>query len=343
MQLKHDGFFTLRLEEGYRIYSDRWRIDDTVDDTELDMTSEFRVAEGMMEEISAMIASGKASVDDMEGVILEELTLAVFGSNKLDKVGLGLDETFNLCMKILRGESEVEYEERTEEYQNKIDAFALKGLKQGEIKIARSRREVVQHAAAFQHMISVFVKRDQPMTESLIKETHSILVRGLSGEDAGVLSSKPYGGSYRQGNERAFAGAFEFAKPSEIPKAMRALVENLQSDISEINRTGYLDPWKLAAKYCDRMVNVHPFKDGNGRMCRIILNTILIKYVGFVVALGEKDQDRDEYLFAAQESGRVGGFPGYLSTMVLKNAGGTLERLRTKLKRQSKGSSEAKV
>jgi Fic family protein len=225
---------------------------------------------------------------------------------------------------------------RTEEYQKKIDAFAIKGLKVGEVKIARSRREVVQHAAAFQHMITIFVKRDQPMTEQLIKDTHAILVRGLSGENAGVFNSKPYGGSYRHGDERAFAGAHEFAKPSEIPKAMRSLVDNLQADIAKIQHTGYIDPWRLAAKYCDRMVNVHPFKDGNGRMCRIILNSILIKYVGFVVALGEKDADRDEYMFAAQESGKVGGFPGYLSTMVLKNAGGTLERLKGKLKRQSK-------
>lgn len=231
---------------------------------------------------------------------------------------------------------------RTEDYQKKIDAFALKGLKSGEVKVARSRREVVQHAAAFQHMITVFVKRDQSMTEELINETYAILVRGLSGEDAGVLSSKPYGGSCRKGDERAYVGAHEFAKPSDIPKSMRALVENLQADIKEIDRTGYLDSRALAAKYCDRMVNVHPFKDGNGRMCRIILNTISIKYVGFVVALGEKDEDRDEYIFAAQESGRVGGFPGYLSTMVLRNAGGTLERLKGKLRRQSKSSTEAK-
>ncbi|KAI5270080.1 hypothetical protein E4T47_06471 [Aureobasidium subglaciale] len=336
------GAFTLQLEEGYRVYDDRWRLDHSVVDTELDVKIEFGAAEQVMNEISAFIDSGKVSLEDMEAVILEELTLAVFGSNKLDEVGLGLDETFHLCMRILRGEIDVEYEDRTEDYQKKIDAFALKGLKSGEVKVARSRREVVQHAAAFQHMITVFVKRDQSMTEELIEETHAILVRGLSGEDASVLSSQPYGSSYRKGDERAYVGAHEFAKPSDIPKSMRALVENLQADIKEIDRTGYLDPWALAAKYCDRMDNVHPSKDDNGRMCRIILNTILIKYVGFVVALGEEDEDRDEYILAAQESGRVGGFPGYLFTMVLRNAGGTLERLKGKLRRQSKSSTEVK-
>jgi hypothetical protein len=110
--LSSDGFYTLRLEEGYRVYDDRWRIDPTVTDTEVDVKPEFRAAQHMMNEISAWIASGKASLEDMEAAILEEIVLAVFGSNKLDKVGLGLDETFNLCMKILRGESDVEYEDR---------------------------------------------------------------------------------------------------------------------------------------------------------------------------------------------------------------------------------------
>ncbi|KAI5198343.1 Metallo-dependent phosphatase [Aureobasidium subglaciale] len=187
-----NGAFTLRLEEGHRVYDDRWRLDHSVVDTELDVKIEFGAAEQVMNEISAFIDSSKASLEDIEAVILKELTLAVFGSNKLDKVGLGLDETFHLCMRILRGEIDVEYEDRTEDCQKKIDAFALKGLKSGEVKVARSRREVVQHAAAFRHIITVFVKRNQSMTEELIKETDAILVRGLSGEDAGVLSSKSY-------------------------------------------------------------------------------------------------------------------------------------------------------
>lgn len=96
------------------MYDDRWRLDHSVVDTELDVKIEFGAAEQVMNEIPAFIDSNKASLEDMEAVILEELTLAVFGSNKLDKVGLGLDETFHLCMRVLRGEIDVEYEDRYE-------------------------------------------------------------------------------------------------------------------------------------------------------------------------------------------------------------------------------------
>ena len=52
----------------------------------------------------------------------------------------------------------------------------------------RSRREVVQHAAAFQYMVNAFVKQDMPMSEHLIKETHGILVDCVGAEDVGVFN-----------------------------------------------------------------------------------------------------------------------------------------------------------
>jgi len=50
----------------------------------------------------------------------------------------------------------------------------------------RSRKEVVQHARAFQHIIKHYVHQRKPMTEELIKETHKILTEGLSIDGAGV-------------------------------------------------------------------------------------------------------------------------------------------------------------
>jgi len=221
----------------------------------------------------------------------------------------------------------------------RLDALARKGIRASEKAVLRSRREVVQHAAAFQHIVAAFVKDGKPMSEALIKETHGILMRGISGEDAGVFNTKDLGGTYRKGDERAYAGTTQFTTPANVPNAMRSMVESLQADIATIEREQVIDPWVLAARYCDRFVNIHPFKDGNGRMCRLILNAILLKYVGFVVALGEKESNRDAYLIAAQESSKVGGHPGYLATMVLDSAGGTLKRLKAALKRKGKSTS----
>jgi Fic family protein len=204
--------------------------------------------------------------------------------------------------------------------------------------VIRNRREVVQHAAAFQHIIDAFVKHDQPLSEDPIKKTHSILTEGLSAAEAGVLSSQAFGGTYRRGNEQAWAGGFEFCKPADIPKTMKRMIDNLQTDITAINNTNVIDPFMSAAKYCDRFVNIHPFKDANGRMCRLILNAILIKYAGIVVSLGEKDGDRDEYILIAKESHQVGGQPGHLGKMVLENGLNTLKKLRATLSKATRKS-----
>lgn len=191
----------------------------------------------------------------------------------------------------------------------------------------------MQHAAAFQYIVDAFVKSERPMSEKLIKETHAILVKELGKEEAGIISIKDIGGTYR--HHDAFAGSLRYTKANEVPKAMSSLVSNLHNDLEEIEKSGVIDPFMLAAKYCDRFVNVHPFRDGNGRMCRLILNAILIKYAGIVVVLGEKDQGRDEYLQIAQESTMVKGHPGQLGKLVLEHAKGTLRRLKTALtKRQ---------
>ena len=175
------------------------------------------------------------------------------------------------------------------------------------------------------------------MTEQMIKDTHAIIVNGLSAEEAGYVSGGDFGGTYRK--KPTYAGSVEMAKPSEIPGAMRSMVARLQQDLVEAEASGQLDPFMLAAKYCDRFVNIHPFKDANGRMCRLVLNAILIKYAGIVVPLGEKSEEREEYLQIAQESTKVGGHSGQLGTMVLSKAGGALKKMLRTLKPQSQASS----
>ena len=194
----------------------------------------------------------------------------------------------------------------------------------------RSRREVIQHAAAFERLVRLYVKEDKPMSQDMIKETHALLVRGSSAQDAGIISNKSFGGHYRSTD--AFARALQYTKPSMIPQAMAAFVRDLEEGVSLENAQAGIDRFMLAAKFCDRFVNIHPFRDGNGRMCRLILNAVLIKYAGIVVVLGEKDDDRGEYLMIAQESTKVGGHGGQLGHMVLKRAGRTLRGLRSKLK-----------
>ncbi|KAF7900218.1 uncharacterized protein EAF01_007520 [Botrytis porri] len=322
------------MSNEYRVYPDNWRNDITVKDESADVSAAFDTNRAFIEDISSIMRSKTATADQMEDQMQEEMVKVIFGSNNIERVGLGYDETFRLCLAVFRGECITPYPARSIEYQSKLEELVKKDLNLGESAIVRGRREVVQHAAAFQHLLEAFVKFDQPITEGLIKETHRILTTGLSGTNSGHFDYQDFGGKYRKAGESAFGGSHEFAKPSEIPKAMNSLVQNLANDIETIETTRNIDPFMLAASYCDRFVNIHPFRDGNGRMCRMILNAILVKYSGIVVALGGKDQDRDEYLLIAQESAKVGGHAGQLAKLVLDSAQGTLKKLKNKLSRR---------
>jgi len=221
---------------------------------------------------------------------------------------------------------------RTPEYQAKLEKLIRKDINPADTHVIRSRREVVQHAAAFQHLVNEFVHAEKPMTENLIKETHAILVKGISAAGAGFLDiSKEFGGVYRK--DDVFIGVQQCPKPKDIPAAVASMVKNLGAELDAADKAGYLGPFALAAKYCDRFVNIHPFRDGNGRMCRLILNVILIKYAGIVVNVGEHDQSRDEYLATAQESRAVGGHAGPLATLVLREGHKTLRKIRDTLRK----------
>jgi len=90
--------------------------------------------------------------------------------------------------------------------------------------------------------------------------------------------------------------------------------------MSNVEKAKTIDPISLATKYCQEFVMIHPFLDGNGRMCRIILNGIMFKYAGIMVPFGENGEQRSEYLGICRRAGDQSEGHGELATMVLRRA-----------------------
>ena len=88
----------------------------------------------------------------------------------------------------------------------------------------------------------------------------------------------------------------------EVPQAMGRLIDSLDSDIKAASNKAEMDPVLIASKYCHEFVNIHPFGDGNGRMCRLILNALLLKYSGGIVCIGKDGENRKEYMNIAIEA-----------------------------------------
>jgi len=266
----------------------------------------------------------------------------IFSSNNIERAGQSLDETIRICRAIFAGKTIAaeDITERSEEYQSQLEALIKAKRTDGNLDlqhVIRSRKEVIQHAKALNHMVQAIAVNNEPLTEDLIQETHGILVTGIdihgSESTSGTVPSKEYGGIYRK--IPVMAGSCCFVTPKFVPAKMRELVQKFNEDITAAETTKQIDPFSLAAKYANMFVLIHPFLDGNGRTCRIILNAILLKYSGIVIAFGEHDQARNEYLEIVKRAGEdmTDDQPDF-AAFVLQKASQKLRTLKLKLSKK---------
>ena len=229
----------------------------------------------------------KSEVQDLWSSLEDNLVDIVYGSNWIESVGSGWNITVKLCRDVFEGEP-IEIEPTTEDYQANIEALLRRGHKEvNEKVINQSRAEIVQHARAIFWVINRIVVEDLDSTEEIILRIHSILA---SGEE--------YAGKYRQDR---IAVRYDNTKKSEciqpeaVPKYIQNLVSSLRDEIRK-KKGQALDPYELAARYAHRFVCIRPFVDGNGRVKRIILNVLLLKYAGHVAPFGGRKGEREEHI-----------------------------------------------
>jgi Fic family protein len=87
-----------------------------------------------------------------------------------------------------------------------------------------------------------------------------------------------------------------YASPEETPVKMKDLMEWLNKSIKESK----LSIPEIAALFHYKFVFIHPFDDGNGRIARLLMNYILLRYNYAVVII--KSKDKRQYLDALQRA-----------------------------------------
>lgn len=219
----------------------------------------------------------------LENIILKLLSDMIYGSNKIENAGADLKHTRPLCLKVFRGEDTFENDlQKGDKYYTRIQKQRLDAnLPSCHTDILRSYCEIVQHAKAADYIINKLCIDGENPTENIILETYRIVTYKVDAEGA---SWSEYSGVYR--TDELSAGFHTFASPEKIPGKMKGMIRQYDSEIGGVVKTGIVDPSMLAAKYSHIFVNIHPFLDGNGRMSRLILNSILLKLgIGFPISL----------------------------------------------------------
>lgn len=120
--------------------------------------------------------------------------------------------------------------------------------------------EAVDHAKAYDFMFSQL--RDHSIKEQAVLKMHELFYQNIE---------PGYAGRYRDIRVLITGSRYPVAAPEKIQKEMDRLFEWARKE-----RDGY-HPVEFAAQLHKRFVFIHPFKDGNGRVARLLMNLALIQ------------------------------------------------------------------
>ena len=147
-------------------------------------------------------------------------------------------------------------------------------------KLLRERFEVVNihHALIW---LEDSIASGKPIGEEVILELHAIVMDRIRGHDAGAYRRQPI---------RISGSPHIPPHWMTVPTAMRGLIERL--DRGPENE----DPITFAARAHIEFSRIHPFTGGNGRMARLLVNLVLMRF-GYLPAM-YRVSERNEYISA---------------------------------------------
>jgi Fic family protein len=172
-------------------------------------------------------------------------------TNKLEKtLPQGLEDMFT-------------YRLMEEQYNTSLDLNsefvepACTWLAEGGVDKAKGRQQMLQSVKAVQYLFSTL---PGPLTLSTIRTTHKILMWGAIEDDGSPVAA----GEYRSTPAHSGTG-YIYPDADAVPSMLSKVVE----DYNESFNNGQ-DPCALAAELLYKVLVVHPFQNGNGRLCRLL-------------------------------------------------------------------------
>ena len=186
-------------------------------------------------------------------------------------------------------------------------------------KSLKDHIEITGHNEAIDVLVDL-TRGDAPLTESFVRQLHELILRERCQVDAITPEGAPTRrwievGQYKTGQnhvQTVTGEIFRFAEPIDVPGKMHTLLQT----INELQAPSSAEVVFVAAKAHYDFVLIHPFDDGNGRIARLLMNLILIKY-GFPPAI-IKTQDKQQYFSALRQAdgGQLDVFVEYIAGCV---------------------------
>ncbi|WP_371121511.1 Fic family protein [Microcoleus sp.] len=164
--------------------------------------------------------------------------------------------------------------------QSETELVLTKGITVGG-KTLDEHLEVIGHKQAIDY-IENLAQKDTEINEWEIKQIHNLILRKINPEEAG---------SYRTLDVMAAGTNYRYPAHYLLSQLMRDFAIWLNSE-SALR----LHPVEYATMAHYRFVSIHPFRDGNGRSARLLMNLLLIR-AGYPIAVID-NQIRNDYINA---------------------------------------------
>ncbi|MFS0785399.1 Fic family protein [Shouchella sp. 1P09AA] len=162
-------------------------------------------------------------------------------------------------------------------------------------KTVREHLEIINHKEASLYMEE---RIGTELNELFIKAIHAIILKGVDDKSAG---------SYRK-EEVLISGATHQVTPSYL------INEQMEELVAWHAANEDMHPVEKASRLHSMFVNIHPFRDGNGRTARLLMNFELLS-AGFLPVLF-RVEDRSSYYSALDLAGAKSDFNPFIDMAI---------------------------
>ena len=174
-------------------------------------------------------------------------------------------------------------------------------------------KTMVEHLEAINHSQAIQLIRDlaqnsNPLSEADLKLVHGLILYAIDRDNAGRYRSVSVG---IRGTD------IVFPQPYLLQRLMEEFFEFAGTHHPTSDTALAMHPVQYAAELHLRLVNIHPFIDGNGRTCRLIMNLALMQ-AGYPMTIIQPN-DRQEYfeaLNAARDEDNSDSFQRFVAKAV---------------------------
>ena len=170
--------------------------------------------------------------------------------------------------------------------------------------------EAVNHSQAIDFIMEI-AQNEEPITEHNLLQIHSLILQGIDNKNAG---------KYRNVQVLISGAKHVPPQPFLVPKQMEDLF------IWYNENKDHLHPVELSAEMHERLVTIHPFIDGNGRISRLLMNLILIQN-GFPIAILKGDAESRMKYYGTLETAQIENNKQPFLDFIAENIEETMERI----------------